>query len=436
MRCSRYNILDVTLHTDAIHRGGGQLIPTCRRVVYAASLLAEPGLQEPVYQIEVQCPETALGGIYSTLNRKRGMVFSEEQRPGTPMYTVKAYLPVNGALASLPFSPRPRPRSRADSTFVPLAESFGFTGELRQATGGQACVLLPLSLRPPRRDLHLLTLSSPSLASQLPPDGSSFSRLSRAGAGKEEHEQASSASAAPLGTAPSPPPRRDVALTLFLTLPPSTGLRPLADDARRDHREVRRPFLSPSQRKSARASSASHLRSSFLADHRTLLSPRRGGKVEALVLQIRQRKGLKQEIPTLDQLCVSLALSPFSPCPRPRFGSLLAVLAPAATTSSKLFVTCAFPPPSPCVVPQSFQCTTAPVVFAASSSRSLRLCKREELERERAVQAGAFSRERRPRARSSLVVSDCFVLPALFLSTMLSGPHRVRLERAKAREGL
>merc|ERR1712000_708033 len=87
MRCSRYNILDVTLHTDAIHRGGGQLIPTCRRVVYAASLLAEPGLQEPVYQIEVQ-------------------------RPDTPMYTVKAYRPVN--------------------------ESFGFTGELRQATGGQA----------------------------------------------------------------------------------------------------------------------------------------------------------------------------------------------------------------------------------------------------------------------------------------------------------
>ena len=62
--------------------------------------------------IEVQCPETALGGIYSTLNKKRGHVFSEEQRPGTPMYTVKAYLPVN--------------------------ESFGFTGELRQATAGQA----------------------------------------------------------------------------------------------------------------------------------------------------------------------------------------------------------------------------------------------------------------------------------------------------------
>lgn len=127
MRGCRFNLMDVTLHTDAIHRGGGQIIPTCRRVVYAAALLAKPGLQEPVYLVECQCPETALGGIYSVLNKKRGMVFSEEQRPGTPMYTVKAYLPVN--------------------------ESFGFNGcvhrkppigvltrysELRQATSGQA----------------------------------------------------------------------------------------------------------------------------------------------------------------------------------------------------------------------------------------------------------------------------------------------------------
>ena len=49
MRGVRWNILDVTLHADAIHRGGGQIIPTCRRVTYAACLLAEPTLQEPVY---------------------------------------------------------------------------------------------------------------------------------------------------------------------------------------------------------------------------------------------------------------------------------------------------------------------------------------------------------------------------------------------------
>lgn len=112
MRSTRFNMIDVTLHTDAIHRGGGQIIPTCRRAIYAASIMSKPGLQEPVYLVEIVCPETGLGGIYSTLNKKRGHVFSEEQRPGTPMYTVKAYLPVN--------------------------ESFGFTAELRQATGGQA----------------------------------------------------------------------------------------------------------------------------------------------------------------------------------------------------------------------------------------------------------------------------------------------------------
>jgi len=112
MRGVRINVLDVTLHTDAIHRGGGQIIPTCRRVTYAACLLAEPGLQEPVFLVEIQCPENAIGGIYSVLNRRRGQVFSEEQRPGTPMFTVKAYLPV--------------------------MESFGFNGDLRSQTADQA----------------------------------------------------------------------------------------------------------------------------------------------------------------------------------------------------------------------------------------------------------------------------------------------------------
>ncbi|ORZ06679.1 elongation factor 2 [Absidia repens] len=112
LRGCRFNILDVTLHADAIHRGGGQIIPTCRRVVYASVLTAAPGIQEPMYLVEVQCPESAIGGIYSVLNRRRGIVFSEEQRPGTPMMNIKAYLPVN--------------------------ESFGFNSDLRAATSGQA----------------------------------------------------------------------------------------------------------------------------------------------------------------------------------------------------------------------------------------------------------------------------------------------------------
>jgi len=42
MRGCRFNIHDVTLHTDAIHRGGGQIVPTARRVIYACELTATP----------------------------------------------------------------------------------------------------------------------------------------------------------------------------------------------------------------------------------------------------------------------------------------------------------------------------------------------------------------------------------------------------------
>ena len=112
MRSVRFNVMDVTLHADAIHRGGGQIIPTARRVLYAATLLADPGILEPVFLVEIQVPEQAMGGIYGVLTRRRGHVFYEEQRIGTPLFTVKAYLPV--------------------------MESFGFNADLRAATSGQA----------------------------------------------------------------------------------------------------------------------------------------------------------------------------------------------------------------------------------------------------------------------------------------------------------
>ena len=54
MRGIRFNLYDVALHADAIHRGGGQIIPTARRVLYACALTAQPRLMEPVYQVEIQ----------------------------------------------------------------------------------------------------------------------------------------------------------------------------------------------------------------------------------------------------------------------------------------------------------------------------------------------------------------------------------------------
>jgi elongation factor 2 len=112
MRACRFNLMDVVLHADAIHRGMGQIMPTARRVCFSSLLTAEPGLLEPVYLCNISVPQDAMGNVYGVLTQRRGHVFSEEQRPGTPQMTLLAYLPV--------------------------MESFGFTADLRSNTGGKA----------------------------------------------------------------------------------------------------------------------------------------------------------------------------------------------------------------------------------------------------------------------------------------------------------
>jgi len=112
MRGCRFNIHDVTLHTDAIHRGGGQIVPTARRVIYACELTATPKFQEPIFLVEIQTPDDVVGPIYQTLTQRRGIVIGEEPISGTPLVNMKAYLPVG--------------------------ESFGFTQTLRANTSGRA----------------------------------------------------------------------------------------------------------------------------------------------------------------------------------------------------------------------------------------------------------------------------------------------------------
>jgi len=112
MRGIRFNIMDVTLHADAIHRGAGQIMPPTRRACFAAELTGKPTLQEPVFLVEITCPQAAMSGVYNCMNLRRGCVFEENPREGTPLIQVKAHLPVS--------------------------ESFGFVSALREATGGQA----------------------------------------------------------------------------------------------------------------------------------------------------------------------------------------------------------------------------------------------------------------------------------------------------------
>jgi len=83
-----------------------------KRAIYAAQIKSAPSLLEPMYVCEITVPQIATSGVYTTLNGRRGIVDAKEDRPGTPLCVIKAFLPV--------------------------LESFGFTSLLRQNTGGQA----------------------------------------------------------------------------------------------------------------------------------------------------------------------------------------------------------------------------------------------------------------------------------------------------------
>jgi len=115
MRNVKFKILDASIAPEPIHRGGGQIIPTARRVAYSAFLMATPRIMEPVAAVEITAPFDCIPAIYTVLGRRRGHVTQEGPRPGTPLTLLKAY--------------------------VPVIDSFGFETDLRSHTQGQAFCL-------------------------------------------------------------------------------------------------------------------------------------------------------------------------------------------------------------------------------------------------------------------------------------------------------
>jgi len=115
MRNVKFKLLDATLAEEPINRSGGQIIPTARRVTYSSFLTATPRLMEPIYSVEIQTPPDCMSAIYNVLTRRRGHVIQELAKPGTPIYIVRAQLPV--------------------------MESFGFETDLRYHTQGQSFCL-------------------------------------------------------------------------------------------------------------------------------------------------------------------------------------------------------------------------------------------------------------------------------------------------------
>ena len=70
---------------------------------------------EPYFFVEVQAPADCVSAVYTVLARRRGHVTQDAPIPGSPLYSIKA--------------------------FIPAIDSFGFETDLRTHTQGQAFCL-------------------------------------------------------------------------------------------------------------------------------------------------------------------------------------------------------------------------------------------------------------------------------------------------------
>ena len=116
IRNTKFKITDITLASEAIARGSGQIIPTSRRACYSSFLMASPRLMEPLYAVSVTGPVDSHMEVYNVLARRRGHVLSDGPVAGTPLYRVNGLLPV--------------------------IDSFGFETDLRIRTQGSSMVSL------------------------------------------------------------------------------------------------------------------------------------------------------------------------------------------------------------------------------------------------------------------------------------------------------
>merc|ERR1712110_511611 len=106
---------------------GGQIMPPSKKAMKGCQLKSGPALLEPMYVADITVPQSALAGVYATLSARRSQVEGKEDQVGTPITKIKA--------------------------FVPVLESFGFTGTLRQkhiGTGVPSDDLLSLADSPGR----------------------------------------------------------------------------------------------------------------------------------------------------------------------------------------------------------------------------------------------------------------------------------------------
>jgi len=103
-------LMDTKLHEDAIHRGPSQVIPAVRQALFAAILSAQPVLEEPLQKLFVTAPQDFMGSVTKLIQSRRGQILDMTQEGELTTVIAK----------------------------TPVAEMFGFTGDIRGSTEGRA----------------------------------------------------------------------------------------------------------------------------------------------------------------------------------------------------------------------------------------------------------------------------------------------------------
>jgi len=106
----KIRLVDVKLHEDAIHRGPAQVIPAVRSAVKAGLLLANDTLLEPMQTLQITVPQDHMGAATAQIQGRRGQVYDMKSEGDTMIVVGKA----------------------------PVAELFGFAGDVRSVTEGRA----------------------------------------------------------------------------------------------------------------------------------------------------------------------------------------------------------------------------------------------------------------------------------------------------------
>ncbi|MBF4475123.1 MULTISPECIES: elongation factor EF-2 [Methanobacterium] len=105
----KIKLMDAKIHEDAVHRGPAQVLPAIRKAVYGAIMMAEPALLEPIQKVFINTPQDYMGAATREIQNRRGQIVDMSQEGDM---------------------------STVEST-VPVAEMFGFAGDIRSATEGR-----------------------------------------------------------------------------------------------------------------------------------------------------------------------------------------------------------------------------------------------------------------------------------------------------------